>query len=920
MRVLFAIVLCCLNFLVSRAEVYQSSRTLTGDNGLPHYQVNTIAKDSKGYVWIGTRNGLSRYDGYSIKNYFHSNSDENSLRYNYVRKVFVDSQGRIWVLTVNGLSRFDSDKERFINYPQISTDISSIIEMPDGRIICAGPQFFVYRPESDNFGMVRFPTDFIISMVCDPDGYIYISTNQGVYRVDSALEKFHRLPEELYKDVLTGAGAVMPMLMDSSGHLWIGRNGHGVARYDIESGSIDIIESGPLNSYTVRSLVENRHSHILAGTSSGVVDVTPDDNGNVLPVLVGLKGSSVYALMEDGNNLWAGTYYGGVTIFSSNSRPFDYYVPGDKLSGKVVRMMTETMPGTVWIATEDGGISILDEATGEIRPFSGIPSMGSNVHSLCYDSDKRIMWIGTFMDGLYAYNIETGEYRHYLLSSGLDSDSVFYLAKTENGTLYVATTRGLRIYDPASDTFKALGDSRLDWCFVYTILPVSDSSLWIGTTTEGLFHIDVSSGEIKVWNQHTRPVPLADKFVTTLAMDTTGRVWLGTNNAGMQILEVDGSLISTGRDHSTICAITPDEDGNMWVTSSTGLFKYSPAGLELASFTTENGLPTNQMNLSSAYRSSSGRIYAGSINGLIAFDPNTTDNVEALPEVHIESIFANGKEIVPNDSTGLLTANIDNLSSVRLPQSICRSLTVSYGAILPGTPVNVHYQVMLEGADSYWRSVGQERKVSFFNLSPGSYTLHIRANTSSSDWDEMPVKTLRIIVTPPFYLSWWAITGYILIVILVIVLLFRRLRPLRRGYETSTSPISETPSSEAVEVAPQMNHIEREFMERVDAIVNANLGNSDFCVDDITRALGLSRTLLHTRIKSLTEKSISEYIREKRFSEAKRLLLDGYNVSETAFRCGFGDPNHFSKMFKSRFGVLPSRYADHCSGQAKKQE
>ena len=214
--------------LICHAAGYHTGGTLSGDNGLPHYQVNTIATDSKGYVWVGTRNGLSRYDGYSLRNYFNIAGDTTSLRHNYVRKVFIDSAKRIWVLTIHGMSRYNPDTDSFVNYRNVDTDMTAITETPDGRLLCGGGALWVYNPEADSFRRLRFDTDFILSLAADRLGYVYLSTNQRIYRLEPTLDKARPMPKHLYDGVTTGADGIIPLMVDSRNNLWIGRNGKGI--------------------------------------------------------------------------------------------------------------------------------------------------------------------------------------------------------------------------------------------------------------------------------------------------------------------------------------------------------------------------------------------------------------------------------------------------------------------------------------------------------------------------------------------------------------------------------------------------------------------------------------------------------------------------------------------------------------------
>lgn len=909
--------LWCALCVLCHGAAFTVGEVLSGDNGLPHYQVNTIARDSKGYVWIGTRNGLSRYDGYGIRNYYNTADSLHSLRHNYVRKVFIDSSDRMWILTIHGLSRYDESHDWFINYPSMNGDMTAIAETSDGELLCGGESLWRYDVETDSFVRLDFDTDFVLSLGAGNNGNVYISTNHGIYELDKSLSGARKMPGELYEDFVTGAGDLIPLFVDSRNNLWIGRNGKGVERYNLDTEKLDILGAEQLPGPLVRVIEEGNDGSVILGTGQGiaVVDDLALSGLSVREVSDELSNQSVYAIMTDRDqNVWVGTYFGGVRVLTMRGNRFGHINRSNGLNGEVVRMMAEPGDGTLWIATEDGGISILNLSTGVVEPFTQIPELGVNVHALCHDRESNTMWIGSFRDGLFRYNLDDGSYRRYMLSNGLASSSVFYLAYGPDGKLYVATPLGMRRYDADTDMFECLNHPRLDWTFVYCLMPDGDGNQWIGTTTEGLYMMN-REGEICQWPPEVSGEKLADKFVTSLCMDASGKLWVGTNNSGLQIIDPStGEMTDMPEDHRTVCAICRDESGAMWVTTSTGVFKYDAAGSEIAKYTTDNGLPTNQMNLSSIYSGSDGKIYAGSINGLIYFNPTDTEIEDVSPEVHFKALWVNGSEVNPSDSTGILAVNIDDLDEISVRYDMCSPLTLEYGVIKPGSADVFSYQVMLEGVDTYWRNMGEERKVSFFNLPPGRYVLHIRANNTSNDWDELPVRSMSIIVAPPFYRSDIAVAIYLIAGFAGCFFAIRHYRNRKaRSFGVTGTIVEDTGGVATVDsmedAAMQTgNHVDREFMANVDRLISENLSNCDLCVDDITSGLGVSRTSLHTRIKSLTGMSISQYIRDKRFAEAKRLLADGYNVSETAYRCGFSDPNHFSKMFKRHFGVLPSKY------------
>ncbi len=607
------LILLCLPACVSAqgTEKIQFSH-LTATDGLPHQQINGLAQDSTGYIWIGTRNGLGKYDGYSIRNYYHSPENPRSLSHNFVRKIFPDSRGRIWILTILGLCRYLPETDDFKAYG-IAADFASITETDDGSIVCGGEGLYRIRAGSDSIERIRFDHGYVISLACDNEGRIFASTNGGIFVADRLQTDFQKLDSSLYADFITGLDAIIPLFTDSKGRIWAGRNGHGAMTIDPATGRRETITPHG----TVRTIAEDRHGRMWLGTSDGI-DII-DTDGSVRHICragasqPSLSDNSVYSILPDRDgNIWAGTFFGGINLYVPDRNIFNVPSPGygeDELGGKVVRMMCETDDGTLWIATENGGLLQMDRKTGTTRRFTEIPQLGANIHSLYHAGGDSHMWIGTFRNGLFRYNLKNGTWRRYLPADGLGSDAIFHINTDSKGVLWVATTQGLSYYDPSSDSFIKTGDATLDNNFTYTIYPDRNANLWIGTTRHGLRRIDAHSGEITPVNVDTSPLRLNDSFVTCICEDSNGNLLVGSNNSGLQMLPT-GKAPATAPDlsplaNTTICAIVPDRDGkDLWISSATGLYHRDVHTGKLTRFTTADGLPSTQMNLSSWHVSS----------------------------------------------------------------------------------------------------------------------------------------------------------------------------------------------------------------------------------------------------------------------------------------------------------------------------
>ena len=742
--------------------------------GLPNQQVESLVQDQNGYIWIGTRNGLAKFDGYNVETYYHVEGQSNSLINNFVHGLFVDSRQRLWISTENGLSLYRSETDDFRSYGNVRGYITSFVETNDGRILAGCNQLFAYDARLDSF--VVFPSlnaGTIASLAKDQKGNVYVSTSQMIFSLDASLTKIQPLELKLHGALSASHNAIMPLLIDSRERLWVGCNDGSAICYDLNSRSQEYYPAQRLTEGIIRVIIEDKQHRIWFGTENGILTLNPDGSSILTQKGYdrdGLSDNAVYTILSDRqNNIWIGSYFGGVDYLSSQKPLFHHFQPSTakgELHARIPRMIAEQSPGVFWIATEDQGVHLYNSLTGQFTPFTDIPGLDSNTHSIYYDKERSELWIGTRFKGLFRYNLQTRKSVQYFCTKGLTSEGIFYLTRDQSGRLWVATMEGLRYYDEATDTFGTIGDDRLDHTFIYSLFVDRRNQLWASTVADGLFCI--SKGKVTNYSRQDN-CGLADNYIIMALEDSKGRLWIGTNNNGLFWLDAKSGQVHQADTwiprQCTVCSIVEDQTGCLWIGTDQGLFSHRLSDGHTRCFSAGAELPVNQFNFTSTYLASDGRVLMGTFDGLISFQPQSVRSDTKNMYVHFKKLYVNNQLVTPLSTSVIdtpLESQIDNTDCITLTYEESHSFLIEYGVVMPENVQGIQYQIRVDGIDKDWRHVGTERRFYGYLLSPGTYLLHVRANTSDGDWDKCPERTLQIVIKAPFYLSTLAYIIYFL--------------------------------------------------------------------------------------------------------------------------------------------------------------
>lgn len=758
-------------------------------NGLPQNTVNCIEQDNFGFIWLGTRNGLSRFDGYEMRNYYNIDNDSLSLTNNFIISLHKDKSGRLWILNEEGICRYDRSNDKFKRY-NLWTGHNVVrgnlfCETESGRLfVSTFNEVYEYSPDNDKFillinksilNSVSFSS--IFSLDVDNNDILWLGTQNGIRLYDLTNKEFinNIYTEKLNKTLLNNQ--INRLFIDQEKRIWIGTSENGVFVFNAKTGTMSQFSTkNGLTNNNIGAFSRDNNNNIWIGTEQGINVI--DKNLKIIQKieqnasdLSNLSDNAIYSIfLDNAKNIWVGTFFGGLNIFYKGSENFTIYpfgFLGKHLSGKAVRQIIANDPQSLWIATEDGGLNFLDRKTGEIKHFQTnkdkISLSYHNVHSLLKDKNNNL-WIGTFTGGLNCYNLLNKKMKYYsIVRNSLPAISVFSLVEDNHSVIWAGTPSGLLHYVPEKDMFIRTENSILSHEFIYSLFQDTNGYLWIGTRSNGLFRMDIESKDVK----RIQLFGKYENFVTFITEDAKKQIWVGTNNAGVVCINQKGEeknlTIKNGLPSNSIKGIVEDDNGKIWLSTEAGLCCYSPNNQNVENYTINDGLPINQFNFSSVFKAADGELFFGTIDGLISFNPDALLPTKKTFNIEITDFKIKGKKVETGIKNSPLKKVISVTDKISLSHDQASSFSFEFTGLNYRYASSAIYAIRLLGADHDWQIINKQRQVLFSNLPEGTYTLQIKASVDGINWDESGMRSLDIVIKPPYWKSWWAYIFYFIL-------------------------------------------------------------------------------------------------------------------------------------------------------------
>lgn len=727
--------------------------TYSVGEGIAQSTVFDIQQDQYDYVWMGTRAGVSRFNGQEFINY----TMDNGLSENGVRIIFRDSDNRLWFgHSGGGVSVYDGHEFRIFSEAgkTFNTDITGIMRDDDQNlwISSEGSGVVKVREEARNMEESEFDlyigddlSDRVFGIYRTRDGRLFFITDAFIKMYNPDTNKFTGFSP----DGMSTFFLIVTMFEDSRNNLWFGTYHGGLYKYEVERDTFLVFDRRDgLSSNWITTINEDHLGNIWVGTWGGGITVIPPEgklkvynNGNGLPDLV------IRKIVEDKEgNMLIGTEENGITIFKGEN--FLSYFEEDGLMDSQVWAILQDNQGRFWFGTNKG-ISILDPSNQSFSEFFFNNLKGKRIRFIKKDSGNRI-YIATDDDGIYTYDPSRGIVSYEAkLNSYLPNLIVTALEADRNGRIWAGTLDGLVSYDyDRRESGYYTQTAGLAGNEITALYSDNNGRLWIGTRSKGINYFE---------NDSIYPFELKDEFTPTcISSDHDGMIWVGTEARGVLVIDpgkkeiIKNLKAGDGLMANLINLIEIDGKNRVYIGTNKGLNVFNPELNRVFSYNQKNGFVGIETRPSAVCHDDDGNLWFGTVAGVTMYNPNISRKVNIEPLTHIISMKVNYEDVPLTKGLKLNYKQND--------------IIIDYISICLTNPDAVAYEIMLEGADNDWRPTTKQKQVTYVSLAPKKYTFMVRGQNSDGVWNPEPI-TYSFQIRPPFYKTAW----FILIAVFMIV-------------------------------------------------------------------------------------------------------------------------------------------------------
>lgn len=909
--------------LVYGQDIHYSFTQLSINQGLSQATVKTALMDRKGRLWIGTQNGLNCYSQQMLKTFIHQNEAPYSLPDNYINHIAEDSLGDIWIATSKEMVIFDSDSAHF--HPTGCHSVYSSLCTEGGILFGSDNLVYCYNYKSRQMDSIRIsrkagidPTEYRIhKMIPIGKDQILIGTKEkGIFRYDRHTQRFSPFTKDIHHLLISLYAA-------SDNQVYASFYGDGIYCYDLNGERVKYYTSdtSELNNNYVLDIIEHKGKLWIATDGGGIniLDLASGEIGVICHVAgdsFSLPVNSITLLYKDRHeNLWAGSVRGG--IFNIKETYIQTYKDvalnnTNGTSNKSIISLYEEKDGKLWIGTDGGGINLYDPHTGQFTHFPS--TYGDKVASIARISDTELL-VSLYTKGFWIFNKETGKYRPFtVVDEGTNYKECFYgylpLAhQVSDEKIYIISYRPW-VYHPRSGTFSLMPAKDLANTDALR-LAYSDERFSLLKRNNRIFHVSQDTDSINLLCELDK-----NETITSLACEGD-TIWIGTDK-GLSCYDMNSKEIRRipTKYFESVSFLLSDRKGRLWISAHNKLFSYQIEKQKFTIWNSSDGFLPNEILFAYYKLSNPDFIYLCGADGLVKIRTDIPQAEAQMPKISLSDV------------------QYDGISYLKKMKDHTITIPWSYHSLVIHTRIHnedifqknlLRYTISGAGKQTFETF---ESGISLSSLSPGKYKIWVSCSAKDGSYTS-PVHLINIHITPPWYKSNWFI--FLIIVLLVTLAtkvaqwhLRRQKQEIRNEMgdfvqtvlynvldnkeDVQALPEAPTPP---VTVAPQPSKSDKEFIDKLDRIINENLSSDKLSIKFLTDTLAMSRASLYNKVKLLTGMGVNEYINRLRIERSVYLLTHtNLSINEISYETGFNYPRYFSTSFKQIKGVTPSQFKE----------
>jgi signal transduction histidine kinase/ligand-binding sensor domain-containing protein/DNA-binding response OmpR family regulator len=805
------IIYCCFNLTAQVKELYFDK--INYDEGFSPSMISGMIQSKKGFVWIGTENGLFRYDGYNFNRYTRDKKVEGSLSNSHINVIFEDSEENLWIGTNNGLNFYKKNSNSFVaidlneeikggkNY------ISSFVE-DDQKTVWVGTFGGLKKINKKSNSLENVSTDLnfilnqsrVLSLFYDKEYGLIVGASKGIQCYDISTSTLKKLPNVFYENPEFLTAKIWKTVKTSNGDLWFGTETKGAFFYSKQNNTLtqyknEYTNPNSISSNWINDITIIDKNTIWFATKEGLSVFNKSKNNFKRYKHSPLNNSTLTDndikcfLTDKSGSIWLGTSAGEINFYNKSNSNFikitETFKPNFGLNNAIVNAVLND-ENALWVGTYGGGLNHLDFKNKTSNSYiieKEDQKKTKNIITSIIKKDEETILCGTF-NGLFEFNKKTKKFKQIPLSKNgeIENERPITSLLLDNEDIWVGTNgNGIKRILKNGTIENYVNDGSLNSISDNFIMDIENrkNGLWI-STQDGLNYFDKKSKKVKKIYRSNQENSIDNNSLTVLFTDSKNRLWIGADFDGLYCLDENANSFfilnkSNGLTDATIKSISEDNQGNLWVSVEDFLFeikiksdakKLTLSDVEITKYTEKDGVSSKQFSYNCSTKLNENKLVFGASKGLLIFNPKNVIKAVNKNDIVFTKLIINNEIIESGHKNGILKNAISETTEI----------TINYDQGYVGlefsnlnfiSPKKSNYAYKLDNSfkDDDWHNTGTQNRINLANLNSGTYLLSIKSSNEDGSWNPK-IKTLQINILPPWWRTWWAYCIYILFVLI----------------------------------------------------------------------------------------------------------------------------------------------------------